>query len=249
MGKGKGGKYSPVGQMTDAERIRTVQEIFSTVTGQYDFLNHFLSLRRDIAWRRFTVRKMRFFKTHRFLDVATGTADLAIEAARHHPSIHTAGLDFVQAMIDLGRTKIERSGFSDRIRILRGDALTLPFPDGCFDIAAVAFGIRNIPDRPRALQEMKRVVVPGGRVMVLEMTFPRNTLFQGFYSLYLHRILPGLARVFSGNPAAYEYLGDSIANFPDPETFAREMEESGLTSIEKYSLDFGITYLHSGLNP
>jgi demethylmenaquinone methyltransferase / 2-methoxy-6-polyprenyl-1,4-benzoquinol methylase len=249
MGKGGGGKYSPVRQMADAERIRTVQEIFSTVTGQYDFLNHFLSLRRDIAWRRFTVRKMRFFKTHRFLDVATGTADLAIEAARQHPSIHVTGLDFVHAMIDLGRTKIERSGFSDRVRIFRGDALTLPFPDGCFDVAAIAFGIRNIPDRHRALQEMKRVVVSGGRVMVLEMTFPRNTIFQGFYSLYLHRILPGLAGVFSGNPAAYEYLGDSIANFPDPETFARQMEEAGLVPIEKYSLDFGITYLHSGLNP
>jgi demethylmenaquinone methyltransferase / 2-methoxy-6-polyprenyl-1,4-benzoquinol methylase len=249
MEQSGGGKYSPVRQMTAAERIRTVQEIFSTVTGQYDFLNHFLSLRRDITWRRFTVRKMRFFKTHRLLDVATGTADLAIEAARQHPSVHVTGLDFVQAMIDLGRTKIERNGFSDRVRILRGDALTLPFPDDCFDIAAIAFGIRNIPDRDRVLQEMRRVVVPGGRVMVLEMTFPGNAVFQGLYSFYLHRILPGLARVFSGNPAAYEYLGDSIANFPDPEAFARQMEEAGLGPIEKYSLDFGITYLHSGLNP
>jgi len=152
-------------------------------------------------------------------------------------------------MIDVGRTKIERSGFSDRIRMLRGDALMLPFPDGRFDIASIAFGIRNIPDRDRALKEMKRVVVPGGRVMVLEMTFPRNNLFQGFYRLYLGRILPRLAGVFSGNPAAYEYLGDSIANFPDPEPFVRQMERAGLTPVEKYSLDFGITYLHIGLNP
>ena len=249
MGTGGGEKYSPVGEMTDAERIQTVQEIFSTVTGRYDFLNHFLSLRRDIAWRRFTVRKMRFFKTHRLLDVATGTADLAIEASRRHPSIRVTGLDFVEAMIDLGRTKIGRGGFSDRVRILRGDALALPFPADCFDIAAIAFGIRNIPDRLRALQEMKRVVVPGGRVMVLEMTFPRNGIFQGFYSLYLHRILPGLAGIFSRNPAAYKYLGDSIANFPAPEAFARQMEEAGLASVEKYSLDFGIACLYSGLKP
>ena len=105
MGKGDGEKYSPVRQMTDAERIRTVKEIFSTVTGQYDFLNHLLSLRRDIAWRRFTVRKMRFFRTDRFLDVATGTADLAIEAARQHPSIRRDRPRFCSGHDDQGRDK------------------------------------------------------------------------------------------------------------------------------------------------
>ena len=101
----------------------------------------------------------------------------------------------------------------------------------------------------RALQEMGRVVVPGGQVMVLEMTFPRSSLFQGFYHLYLNRILPGIARAFSRNPAAYEYLADSIMNFPDPEAFSRMMEEAGLVRVEKYPLDFGITYLHIGVKP
>ena len=249
MEKGTKERYSPIRQMTDAERIRTVKEIFSTVTGRYDFLNHFLSLRRDIAWRQFTVRKLRFFSTDRFLDVATGTADLAIEAARQYPSIHVTGLDFVQAMMNRGVIKITERGLGDRIRLLRGDALDLPFPDHCFDSVAIAFGIRNIPDKHRALQEMKRVVVPGGQVMVLEMTFPREGVFQGVYHLYLHRILPAIARAFSKNPAAYEYLADSIVNFPSPEAFAKMMEEAGLAHVEKYSLDFGITYLHTGVKP
>jgi len=233
--------------MSDAERIRAVKEIFSTVTGKYDFLNHFLSLRRDIAWRRFAARKMRFLKTNRFLDVATGTADLAIQASRKHPSIGVTGLDFVQAMMDLGLRKIFNQGLLGRIRLLRGDALALPFPDHCFDVAAIAFGIRNIPDKSRALKEMRRVVAPGGQVMVLEMTFPRSSLFQGFYHLYLIRILPKIASAFSKNPAAYEYLADSIMNFPDPETFSRQMEEAGLVQVEKFPLDFGITYLHIGV--
>lgn len=249
MEKGSRSPYRPVRQMSDTERIRTVKEIFSTVTGKYDFLNHLLSLRRDIAWRRFAVRKMHFFRTDRLLDVATGTADLAIEAAQQHASIRVAGLDFVQAMMNRGLMKIAEKGLSDRVRLLRGDALALPFPDHSFDVAAIAFGIRNIPGRARALREMGRAVVPGGQVMVLEMTFPRSGLFQGLYHLYLNRILPGVARAFSKNPAAYEYLADSIMNFPDPETFSRMMEEAGLTQVEKYSLDFGITYLHIGVKP
>jgi demethylmenaquinone methyltransferase/2-methoxy-6-polyprenyl-1,4-benzoquinol methylase len=249
MAKESGGRYRPVRQMSDTERIRTVKEIFSTVTGKYDFLNHLLSLRRDIAWRRFAVRRMRFFETNQFLDVATGTADLAIEAARQHPSIRVAGLDFVQAMMNRGLMKIAEKGLSDRIRLVKGDALALPFPDCSFDVAAMAFGIRNIPDRTRAIREMGRAVVPGGQVMVLEMTFPRSSLLQGLYHLYLNRILPGVARAFSRNSAAYGYLADSIMNFPDPETFSRIMEEAGLVQVKKYSLDFGITYLHIGVKP
>jgi len=248
MGKGIK-KYSPVREMTDAERIRAVKEIFSTVTRKYDFLNHLLSLRRDIAWRRVAVRTMRFFSTHRFLDVATGTADLVIETVERHPVLQATGLDFVKAMVNAGRKKVESRGLSERIRFLRGDALALPFPDRSFDVAAMAFGIRNIPNKLLALQEMRRVVVPGGQVMVLEMTFPRNSLFHAFYRVYLHSILPRIAGAFSRNPAAYEYLADSIMNFPSPEAFARMMEEAGLVRVETHRLDFGITYLHIGYPP
>ena len=242
-------KYPLVTEMTDAEHIGMVREIFSTITGKYDFLNHFLSLRRDIAWRRFSVLKMRFFSTYRLLDVATGTADLAIDAAQGHPCIQVTGVDFVREMMDLGQLKIERRRLSDRIHLFMSDALDLPFPDDSFDVAGIAFGIRNIPNKIRALREMTRVLVPGGQVMVLEMTLPRSRLLRGIYHVYLNRMLPNLARAFSPNPAAYCYLADSITHFPTPEGFAGLLDEAGLKKVEIHSLTLGITHLYVGMKP
>lgn len=240
-------KYPRVTQVTDTERIEMVKDIFATITQKYDFLNHFLSLRRDIAWRRFSVEKMRFFNTHRMLDVATGTADLSVSVAAEHARTWITGLDFVQQMVDFGCAKIRMKGLSDRVKMLRGDALYLPFSDNCFDVAAIAFGIRNIPNKASAIREMIRVVVPGGQVMVLEMTFPHNGLFRWFYHAYLNRILPCLAEAWSANPKAYHYLGDSIMNFPTPNDLAGLMEKTGLKNVEIYSLTLGITQLHVGV--
>jgi demethylmenaquinone methyltransferase/2-methoxy-6-polyprenyl-1,4-benzoquinol methylase len=242
-------KYPSVGEVTDAERIDMVKDIFSTVTGSYDFLNHFLSLRQDVGWRRFAVRKMYFFETYRLLDIAAGTADLTIEAARKYPSIQVVGLDFIQEMIGIGRIKIEKEALSDGVQLLQGDALDLPFSDKSFDAASIAFGIRNISDKIRALKEMERVVVPGGQVVILEMASPRNRYIKGIYHAYLNRILPRLAKAFSRNPAAYHYLADSIIHFPPPEIFRGMMEDAGLTKVEIYSLTFGITYLFIGYKP
>jgi demethylmenaquinone methyltransferase/2-methoxy-6-polyprenyl-1,4-benzoquinol methylase len=177
---------------------------------------------------------MRFFKTFRLLDVATGTADLAIEAARRHPGIRVAGVDFVREMLAAGRPKIAGRGLAGRINLLQADAMNLPFPDGSFDAVGIAFGIRNMPDRLRALREMRRVLVPGGRIFILEMNFPRN------------RLLPGVARLFSGNPAAYRYLADSILHFPAPQAFLEMMKEAGFRNPERYSPTFGITCLYVG---
>jgi len=242
-------KYPPVHGMTPSEQVALVREVFATIPRRYDFLNRFFSLRRDVAWRRFAVRKMRFFKTMRFLDVATGTADLAVEAARRHLPVRVAALDFVREMMAVGRQKIRRNKIADRICLIQGDALSLPFDDNAFDVAAIAFGIRNIPERRRALAEMARVVVAGGQVIVLEMNFPRQPLFHRFYNLYLNRLLPRMARFFSRNPAAYRYLGDSIMEFPSPNQFACIMAEAGLAGIEKYALTLGITYLYIGVKP
>ena len=240
-------KYPSVREVTDAEHIGMVREIFSTITGKYDFLNHLLSLRRDIAWRRSATRKMHFFRTYRFLDVAAGTADLAIDVAHRLPHIQITGLDFVQEMLDFGRVKIEKERLSDRIRLIRSDALELPFPDNSFDVAGMAFGIRNIPNKIHALREMMRVVVSGGQVMVLEITFPRGRLFQGIYRIYLNRVLPHMARPFSPNPAAYSYLADSMMHFPTPKGFTELMEEAGLSKVERHSLTLGITHLFIGI--
>jgi len=239
-------KYPFVREMTDAERISTVKEIFSTVTPTYDFLNHFLSLRQDIGWRRVAARRMRFFETYRLLDLAAGTGDLTIEAARKHPTLQVVGVDFVRKMLDAGRAKIEKESISTRVRLLQGDALHLPFSDKSFDAASIAFGIRNIPDKIRALREMARVVVSGGQVIVLEMASPQRGFIRRIYHVYLRRILPRLAEAFSRNPAAYHYLADSIINFPSPKAFRNMMEEVGLARVEIHPLTFGTTYLFLG---
>ncbi|HOX16231.1 MAG TPA: bifunctional demethylmenaquinone methyltransferase/2-methoxy-6-polyprenyl-1,4-benzoquinol methylase UbiE [Smithellaceae bacterium] len=239
-------KYPQVKTITDAERISMVKEIFSTITGKYDFLNRLLSLRRDVAWRNFAARKMRFFQTNRYLDVACGTGDLSVAAAEKHPQISVAGIDFVPEMVEAAKGKVQKKNLADRIKLMHGDALQLPFEDNSFDVAGIAFGIRNIPNRKRALSEMMRVIVPGGQVMVLEMTFVQNRFFKLIYYVYLNYLLPAFAKIFSKNPAAYYYLADSIMNFPNPDEFAKIMQEAGMVNVEKYPLTFGITWLHIG---
>ena len=222
-----------------------VKEIFSTVTARYDFLNHFLSMRRDVAWRRFTARRMPFFETFRLLDIATGTADLAIAAARRHGAITVTGLDFVKDMLDVGQAKIARKGLTERIDPSRATRSPCPSGTTSFDAATMAFGIRNIPDKMQALREMARVVVrrPGHD--------PGDVLHPNWFSLmyrtYLNRILPRVAARLSLNPAAYGYLADSIMNFPSPDAFLGLMEQAGMVDLNKYKLTFGATYLYTGM--
>jgi len=249
MGKNIKKRYSSVINITHAEHIEIVRDIFATITRKYDFLNHFLSLGQDAVWRRFAARQVRFSKTIRFLDIGTGTADLAIAVARKHPHAKLTGLDFVQEMIRTGHEKIEKHNMSDQISLLQSDALNLPFPSDSFDAAGIAFGIRNIADRIQALKEMKRVLVQEGQVLVLELNLPRQKLFRGLYHIYLNHMLPHMAHYFSRNPAAYYYLADSIMHFPQPGEFALIMEEAGFVHIKKHSLTLGITYLYEGLKP
>jgi demethylmenaquinone methyltransferase / 2-methoxy-6-polyprenyl-1,4-benzoquinol methylase len=236
----------PAPAAPDEARIRQVRRIFSTITDRYDFLNHFLSAGRDIAWRRFMVRRLRFFSTRRLLDLATGTGDVAIEAARAHSRVQVFGLDFAAPMLEAARPKIRRQGLSDRIRTLQGDALNLPFSDKHFDAVTVAFGIRNMPDRVRVLQEIRRVLVPGGGLSILEFTTPQGRFFRRLYLFYLNRVLPRLAWLFTKNPEAYQYLAESIMRFPYPDEFVREIREASFLEVRKSPLTGGITYLYEG---
>ena len=236
----------PAPDAPDEARVRQVRRIFSTISDRYDFLNHFLSAGRDIAWRRFMVRRLRFFRTQRLLDLATGTGDVAIEAARIHPHIQVLGLDFAAPMLEAARPKIRHQGLSDRISNLQGDALNLPFPDEHYDAVTVAFGIRNMPDRARVLQEMRRVLVPGGGLYILEFTTPQGRFFRSIYFFYLNRLLPRLARWFTQNPEAYQYLAESILHFPYPDDFVREIRAASFQEVRKFPLTWGITYLYEG---
>jgi len=242
-------RYPSVVTMTSVGQTAVVRDIFTTVHGRYDFLNHLLSLRRDVGWRRAATERMRFPRTRRFLDVATGTGDLAIAAARRFPQVSVVGVDFAEPMLRLGRKKVRRAGLERRIDLQAADALSLPFPDGWFDVSAVAFGMRNIPDKLRALREMMRVTTAGGRVMVLEMTFAPSAVFRPFYALYLVGVLPRLARLFTRHGATYHYLSDSIRHFPKPAAFAAMMKEAGLESVSWRALTFGSAYLHVGIVP
>jgi demethylmenaquinone methyltransferase / 2-methoxy-6-polyprenyl-1,4-benzoquinol methylase len=240
-------EYLPVTAATDEQRVHMVKDIFATVTSKYDFLNHFLSFRRDVYWRRFTVDKMRFSQTCRLLDIATGTADLAIDAHYRHSDVSIIGIDFAKEMLDYGKEKLVKKSLERHIDFMQADALKLPFNDNAFDVAAIAFGIRNIPDKINALKEMVRVVVPGGQVMVLEMGFTKNWFSVLLYRAYLNHLLPLIARVFSLNPEAYRYLADSIMNFPSSGEFMKIMEGAGLSDVNAYKLTMGVTYLYTGV--
>lgn len=242
-------RYLPVSMLNAARRTMVVKDIFASASPTYDRLNHLLSLRRDIAWRRWTVGRMRFPATKAFLDVATGTGDLAIEAARRNPGLRVSGVDFAEPMLEVGRSKLGRLGLEERVELRYGDALALPFPDASFDVAAVAFGMRNIPDKLGALREMARVVVPGGQVMVLEFTFAPARGFRAMYGFYLKKILPRLARLVVRDTSAYHYLADSIMSFPDPRSFDALMAQAGLCDIEHFGLTLGTVYLHIGYRP
>lgn len=189
---------------------------------------------------------MRFHTTLSFLDVACGTADLSIEAAKAHADITAVGVDFSPRMLEVGMRKIRQKGLESRVSLREADALALPFPDGSFDVTAIAFGMRNIPDMERALREMTRVTAPGGQVMVLEMTFAPAPLFKGFYRAYLTHVMPILARPFTAHTAAYTYLPDSIFHFPSPSELAARMREAGLMDVRYHALSHGIAYLHIG---
>ncbi|MGA2547424.1 MAG: ubiquinone/menaquinone biosynthesis methyltransferase [Rectinemataceae bacterium] len=242
-------RYLSVSGMDAEQRKLVVRDIFSTFHGTYDLANRLLSLRRDVAWRRFALRRMQYGPRGRFLDVATGTADLAIMAARAFPDIEVDGIDFAEPMLEIGRAKIERRGLGRRIRLARADALDLPFPDATFDVTAIAFGMRNIPDMARALREMSRVTVPGGQVMVLEMSAEVVSPFRGPYLFYLNKLLPAVGRLVAGDAAAYVYLAESIARHPIPDVFAGMMSSAGLTRIELRRLTWGAAYLHIGRAP
>jgi len=246
MKKSKIDKYPSVKKVSDEERIGMVKEIFSTITGRYDFLNHFLSLRRDIAWRRFAIKKMVFFKTKRFLDIACGTGDLSINACLKHRDILVDGVDFVYQMVQAANDKARKKNLSGRTNFIQGNALKLPFDENSFEVTAMAFGIRNIPQKADALKEMLRVTVPGGQIMILEMTFIQNRFFKLFYYIYLNFLLPLMAKIFSKNAAAYYYLADSIMNFPTPEEFAAFMRETGISEVEIFPRTFGIACLYVG---
>lgn len=225
-----------------------VREMFSKIAHRYDLLNKLLSLRRDVYWRRFAVGELLKADGGFFLDVATGTGDCAIEILRQGgEKKRIIGIDFTPEMIYAGRKKVEREGLSGCITLLETNAMGLPFDDNYFDGVISAFGVRNFSDIRKGISEMRRVIKENGKVVILEFTNPSNKIFKKIYHLYFKRILPFIGGIISGKRYAYQYLPDSVMEFPDQKEFKRIMEEEGLRDVRYYNLTFGIVAVHVGV--
>jgi demethylmenaquinone methyltransferase/2-methoxy-6-polyprenyl-1,4-benzoquinol methylase len=221
-------------------------EMFDRIAARYDLLNRLISLGIDQRWRRRTVHSLQLSPGARVLDLATGTADLALLIARMQPDARITGLDPSLRMLEIGRNKITQAALSDRIELCAGRAESLPYPDQSFEAVTIAFGIRNVPDRLAALREMARVLVPGGRVGILELSEPPKGPLGAMARLHVHHIVPWLGGVISG-VREYRYLQQSIAAFPPAPQFCELMSQAGFQSVTATPQTFGVCHLYVGV--
>lgn len=213
--------------------------MFDGIARRYDALNRLMSFGLDRLWRRRAVTACALSSGSRVLDLATGTGDVALEILRQQPEASVVGLDPSTQMLAIGRDKVDAAGLTDRITLQPGEAETLPFDDNQFDAAIIAWGIRNVADRPGGLREMARVVRPNGRIVILESVEPTSGLLAPFARFYLHHVVPRLGAWLS-REKAYRYLQTSIAAFPSPPEFSLMMTQAGLEVLEVRPQTFGV---------
>ncbi|HXX62922.1 MAG TPA: bifunctional demethylmenaquinone methyltransferase/2-methoxy-6-polyprenyl-1,4-benzoquinol methylase UbiE [Bacteroidota bacterium] len=221
-----------------------VRSLFDSIARRYDLLNHLLSGGIDVYWRHRAIEHLRAAAPRRILDVATGTADFALAALRLKPQ-QIVGVDIAEQMLTIGRGKVARRNAADRISLESGDAEHLSFADGSFDAAMVAFGARNFENLGKGLREMRRVLRPGGTILVLEFSRPEQFPFRQIYLAYFRRILPLIGRLVSRSPDAYAYLPETVMNFPQGEAFKAVLRESGFRDVAEDRLTLGIATIYT----
>lgn len=227
--------------MVDKSPAR-IRAMFDQISPRYDLLNHLLSLNADVLWRRRAAAHLR--DCPRVLDVCSGTGDMALELRRRWGA-RVVGSDFSYGMIELARLKSRRT---TGVGVLQADTLRLPFADGAFDGSVVAFGLRNVVDPARGIAEMARVVRPGGRVVVLEFTLPRNPVLRRGYLLYFGQVLPRIGRMIARSEIdAYKYLPDSVGRWPSPEELSSVLAAAGLRDVAYELLFGGVAAIHTGV--
>lgn len=237
---------SPVVPLPDSgmSKKEQVAGMFDRISGKYDFLNHFLSMGIDKSWRRKAILSLKDIAPRKILDVATGTGDLAIEAAaRLHPE-KIVGIDISNGMLEIGRKKIVEKGLDGIIECQIGDCEALTFSDNTFDAVTCAYGVRNFEHLEQGLNEMARVLRSGGRVSILEFSHPKAFPVKQLYAFYFRYILPGLGKMVSKDQTAYTYLPESVAAFPEGKEFCALLKRNGFTAIKARPLAFGITTLY-----
>jgi demethylmenaquinone methyltransferase / 2-methoxy-6-polyprenyl-1,4-benzoquinol methylase len=228
-----------------AGKKQQVARMFDSISGNYDFLNHFLSLGIDIRWRKKAIKLLSESNPKLILDVATGTGDFAVETLKLNPD-QVIGVDISEGMLEVGRKKMKERGYDHKIDLRPGDSENLPFEGNKFDAVIVAFGVRNFENLEKGLTEMQRVLKPGGRIVVLEFSKPRSFPFKQIYNFYFKFILPKIGRLISRDSAAYTYLPESVQAFPDGDEFINILKRIGFNKTSCQPLTFGISSLYIG---
>ncbi|MET0637025.1 MAG: bifunctional demethylmenaquinone methyltransferase/2-methoxy-6-polyprenyl-1,4-benzoquinol methylase UbiE [Chitinophagaceae bacterium] len=234
----------------DSEKTKKEQvaEMFDGIAGRYDFMNRFLSLRIDVLWRKKAIGLFRKDHPRKILDVATGTGDMAIRACKMLQPDRIEGIDISPKMLEFGRKKIEKEGLAAKIHLQVGDSETINFADETFDGVMVAFGVRNFENLEKGLKEINRVLKPGGQLVVLEFSKPKQPV-RAFYNLYMGVIAPQMAKLFRQNKQAYQYLNESANAFPDGPLMVDILNKCGYSDTRYKSLSLGICCIYSGRRP
>lgn len=235
---------------TQRSKKEQVATMFDQIAYRYDFLNRFLSAGIDVGWRKKAIKELKQLQPKTLLDVATGTADVALMAKQMLPSIeHVVGIDISDGMLELGRKKVAEKTLTGFIQLLNGDSEAINFPDASFDAITVAFGVRNFAHLEKGLSEMLRVLKPGGKAVILEFSKPTLPGVKNLYNLYTSFIAPEAGKLIAGNKAAYKYLNDSIKAFPEGNKFVDIMNKTGYANSYKKPLSLGICTIYCGSKP
>ncbi|MFY0671805.1 MAG: bifunctional demethylmenaquinone methyltransferase/2-methoxy-6-polyprenyl-1,4-benzoquinol methylase UbiE [Bacteroidia bacterium] len=235
----------PYGQEKGSKR-QQVEEMFDNISHKYDFLNHFLSLGIDVLWRKKSLKKIQNSNPQRILDVATGTGDFAIEAKKKFKNAKITGIDISNGMLEVGREKMKKRGLEE-IDMIQADSAQIPFEDNTFDVAIVAFGVRNYEVLLDGLTDMCRVLKPGGEIVVLEFSKPKAFPFKQIYNFYFNHVLPRFGKMISKDSAAYTYLPESVKAFPEGQEFLNVLSKAGFDNESAKPLTFGISSIYHGI--
>jgi demethylmenaquinone methyltransferase/2-methoxy-6-polyprenyl-1,4-benzoquinol methylase len=227
-----------------AGKKQQVARMFDNISHRYDFLNHFLSLGIDKAWRKRAISILKPLQPKMILDVATGTGDFAIQALTLNPD-KIIGVDISEGMLEVGRKKMEKLGLTSKVELYSGDSENLGFEENKFDAVTVAFGVRNFENLEKGLQEIHRVMKPGAMLVVLEFSRPRRFPLKQFYNFYFKAILPKIGQLISKDKSAYTYLPESVQAFPDGEDFINILKKVGFKNTACQPLTFGISSIYS----
>ncbi|MFK7951822.1 MAG: bifunctional demethylmenaquinone methyltransferase/2-methoxy-6-polyprenyl-1,4-benzoquinol methylase UbiE [Ekhidna sp.] len=224
---------------------KQVADMFDSISGKYDFLNHFLSLGIDIRWRKKAIKYLQKDQPKQILDIATGTGDFAIESLKLNPN-KVIGVDISEGMLNVGREKMIKKGLSEIIDMQSGDSENLHFEDNNFDAVIVAFGVRNFENLEKGLSEMNRVLKPGGKAVILEFSKPTAFPFKQLYNFYFKWVLPKIGKIVSKDNAAYTYLPESVNEFPFGNQFLDILQKTGFKNTTCKPLTLGISSIYTG---